>query len=475
MSQIRIHTERVRETGHHLSSRADWIEQVGAELGRAIGSLDLSMWNGHSRAQAEPLLEQVRPASAQLAHELERLGQLLRRVAESFEQEDATAAHNLEEMPWVDFAAGGGGAVLGAATAAMAAGGILTDASSPIPDFSQMSWAQRFKALDEIKAQITRLEQEIQHIAELLKQEEAGIANLDAEIQTLKAQREALQKEAEDWKNRILPAEGGLQWGFDDKFPDAPWRTRADEYEDQLKALDEKIANLEQQKQQLEAFHTQHLQMQTTMHEELQNARLAQEQANQALAPLGQYDGHSAAKEVVKKPWVTVNAPVTNAPGERDPRVYDAVLNQFAVGDNSRYAAGQQGKGETYCNIYVSDATRAMGAEIPHRVDAQGNPVATGGSELDANATIQWIEQHGTQQGWRAVSPEEAQRMANQGQPVVATFKNPGGIGHVAMVRPGEYSPQTGPTIAQAGAKNFNEGSATTGFGRHPIVYYVHD
>jgi hypothetical protein len=110
-----------------------------------------------------------------------------------------------------------------------------------------------------------------------------------------------------------------------------------------------------------------------------------------------------------------------------------------------------------------------MGAEIPHWVD---------GRELDANGVVDWLRNRGAENGWRRVSEAEAQEMANQGQPCVAVWKNPRGIGHVAIVRPGEYSSSEGPVIAQAGGNNYNLTRINTGFGadkRGQIEYYVHD
>jgi peptidoglycan hydrolase-like protein with peptidoglycan-binding domain len=53
-------------------------------------------------------------------------------------------------------------------------------------------------------------------------------------------------------------------------------------------------------------------------------------------------------------------------------------------------------------------------------------------------------------------------------------WKNPGGIGHVAMVRPGQVTSQ-GPAIAQAGSKNFNNGHVKDSFGNRPVQYWVND
>jgi LysM repeat protein len=189
----------------------------------------------------------------------------------------------------------------------------------------------------------------------------------------------------------------------------------------------------------------------------------------------GRYDGRTpAAGTTSQRAWVPVDAPLQNAPGNRDPNTYAQVLNQFAVGDNPRYARRD---GNTYCNIYAWDATRAMGAEIPHWVDRNGRPAAVGASgahELDANGLNSWLNNHGGSNGWRKVSASEAQDAANLGQPSVASWRNPGGIGHVAMVRPGEVTSR-GPAIAQAGGSNFNSGHVADGFGSRQPEYWIHD
>lgn len=189
----------------------------------------------------------------------------------------------------------------------------------------------------------------------------------------------------------------------------------------------------------------------------------------------GSYDGRTPAPGTTNTDaWIPVDAPLQNRPGERSASAYADVLDQFAVGNNPRYA---RRNGNTYCNIFSWDATRAMGAEIPHWVDRNGNPAAVGARgawEMDANATNRWLHNHGPRNGWRQVSAEEAQRMANQGHPTVASWNNPGGIGHIAMVRPGELT-AGGPTIAQAGSSNFNSGTVRQGFGSAQPEYFVHD
>ncbi len=189
----------------------------------------------------------------------------------------------------------------------------------------------------------------------------------------------------------------------------------------------------------------------------------------------GQYDGRTPAPGTTNTDaWIPVNAPLQNRPGDRSASKYAEVLDQFAVGDNPRYA---KRNGNTYCNIFAWDATKAMGAEIPHWVDRNGNPAAVGAPgarEMDANSTNHWLHNHGERNGWRRVSAAEAQQMANQGHPAVASWNNPGGIGHIAMVRPGELTSR-GPATAQAGSRNFNEGHMMDGFGNAQPEYWVHD
>lgn len=78
--------------------------------------------------------------------------------------------------------------------------------------------------------------------------------------------------------------------------------------------------------------------------------------------------------------WIPIDAPVRGNPSNRNAHTYNEVLNPFAVGNNPRYTPRG---GNTSCNIFVWDATRAMGAEIPHWVDDAGNPIGVGkGREL---------------------------------------------------------------------------------------------
>jgi hypothetical protein len=78
------------------------------------------------------------------------------------------------------------------------------------------------------------------------------------------------------------------------------------------------------------------------------------------------------------------------------------------------------------------------------------------GNELTANAVNDWLHRHGDRFGWRQVPLSDAVDAANQGCPVVASWKNGGGIGHIAVIRPGIATAAEGPLMAQAGKENAN-------------------
>ncbi len=194
-------------------------------------------------------------------------------------------------------------------------------------------------------------------------------------------------------------------------------------------------------------------------------------------------DAYSRTPGVPSASWLVANAPLTNHIGERSAQTYRAVLDQFNVEGNERYKVNKNGIGDTYCNIYVWDASRAMGAEIPHYVDAAGVPRETGGAgikELDANAVNDWLNTHGATYGWRKATPEEAQAYANQGMPAVTSWKNPSGHGHLQMVSPSEnggYDAQKGVAIAQAGRQLINYGYASDAYSDSTfsqVEYFVH-
>lgn len=169
------------------------------------------------------------------------------------------------------------------------------------------------------------------------------------------------------------------------------------------------------------------------------------------------------------EPWKPYPLTLTCDVSTRGPWNTWAIVHSLEVETNPRYTPRNK---STFCNIFLWDFTRAMGAEIPHWVDALGNPCAQGkGTELNANATLEWLLLHGPKFDWAECTEAEARRDARFGQPCVAVWRNPKGIGHVAAIMPAR-EPVT--YIAQAGAKNFSFGPLAQGFGKQKPLFFTH-
>jgi WXG100 family type VII secretion target len=499
MSQsLRLLPEEMRAVARDIERLSDDVDQLWEALQHSWRRLDHG-WHSYARENVDGYYRRAMREVGRAVQMLAQVSGALQTTAHAIVAADQASAAFFgegQEVPgWVVRAinavdarvsvgnsafqgiVGAQGAVLGAMTVNASA-----DLSNPLPgslelpDFAGLSWAKRFTWFDKIGVEIGKIADMRDHLADVIAEDENAMKALDTRLADLRARLADLQKEADARGNKWRLSEDGLRLGFDDGLFDAPWRTRSDDYEQQMAEIDQQIAELERERQTYVSHHARMTEQYKELQHNLTEMEEARDRLGDQLQTLKRFDGQTPAEEVIKKPWSSVDAPVKNAPGERDARVYDVVIDQFAVGRNKRYDKNQQNKGETYCNIFVWDTTRAMGAEIPHWVNDQGNPVPQGqGRELSANGSIRWLETHGAERGWSVVTAQDAQQMANQGKPVVATYENPGGIGHVAMVRPGEYSLAEGPRIAQAGGRNFNEGSLHDGFRDKPVVYYMHN
>lgn len=182
--------------------------------------------------------------------------------------------------------------------------------------------------------------------------------------------------------------------------------------------------------------------------------------------------------------WKPVTPGITSNAFNRNPQLYTNVIKQFSVETNGRYEVNKNGWNDTYCNIFVWDVTKAMGAEIPHYYDPNTGapmqyPNVDGGLQMTANRMHNWLFKHGEEYGWYQVSAEQAQAMANQGRPAVTVLKNNGGHGHVQAVCPSDdlsYNEKRGVTIAQAG-RNLTSYRPITEIYRASlpkVVYFAH-
>jgi hypothetical protein len=136
------------------------------------------------------------------------------------------------------------------------------------------------------------------------------------------------------------------------------------------------------------------------------------------------------------------------------------VIDYFNVEDQQNLRYKPNGW-NTFCNIFATDVMRALRAPLPHWAN---------GRELDANGTNDWL--NNSANGWKKVTAQDATKAASQGIPTVASWKNFGGIGHIAVVRPEAGPTPDNPQIAQAGSKNRIQTTVSFGFGQTNNVSY---
>ena len=134
----------------------------------------------------------------------------------------------------------------------------------------------------------------------------------------------------------------------------------------------------------------------------------------------------------------------------------------------------------THCSAFAAATAEKLGVYLLHPPEHS--------AVLLANAQQEWLCGSGTNLGWyRVGSPRAAQQLANEGQLVVATCKNPDATRpeHIAIIRPSEWSEAKlladGPEIIQAGAHNSTSTTTREGFRNHPgafanrqLLYFAH-
>ncbi|MCM0594082.1 MAG: peptidoglycan-binding domain-containing protein [Gloeotrichia echinulata DEX184] len=152
---------------------------------------------------------------------------------------------------------------------------------------------------------------------------------------------------------------------------------------------------------------------------------------------------------------------VVENPQVRSPEQIRQVIDYLNVADPQNKRYWPQG-GETYCNIFARDVMRCLRAPLTHWVGRQ---------EQGANEMYDWL--NNPVKGWKNVSVNIATSSAAQGIPTLACWKNPRGIGHIAVVRPEPGQPNN-PRIAQAGSRNFANDLMTVGFRSRPVSYFIY-
>ena len=140
---------------------------------------------------------------------------------------------------------------------------------------------------------------------------------------------------------------------------------------------------------------------------------------------------------------------------------------------------GEFRKSNTHCSAFVAATCLKMDVYILRPPEHETKDLA--------NAQAEWLASKGHDTGWTSLKNGiEAQHRANQGQLVVAVFResDPERHGHIAIIRPAsrpaEKIQHEGPLVVQAGSTNANSTSLKEGFKHHHaafpdgVKYYVH-
>ncbi|MDP4148583.1 MAG: hypothetical protein Q8927_07185 [Bacteroidota bacterium] len=131
----------------------------------------------------------------------------------------------------------------------------------------------------------------------------------------------------------------------------------------------------------------------------------------------------------------------------------------------------------THCSAFVASACKRLNTYILRPPEHK--------TLLLANAQFDWLASpEARNNGWAPIGGaniyEEAQRLANQGFIVVATYKNPDAKvpGHIALVTPHALTPEkiaeSGPMLTMAGTHNWNLISLKAGFKSHIAEWPEH-
>ncbi len=186
-----------------------------------------------------------------------------------------------------------------------------------------------------------------------------------------------------------------------------------------------------------------------------------------------------------------------SARGHRLETLFDGlgVESRWLVDEHINWETGEPDKGadydgpgrSTHCSAFAAAVGKKLGIYLLRPPDH--------GQILLANAQAEWFHtDKGRVAGWRSVAgPWQAQTLANEGNLVVIVYderrtrapiyKGPGTSCHCASraaLRAGPFSEDNGPSIIQAGTKNYTNTSTKVGFVHHPgawphgVQYYTH-
>jgi WXG100 family type VII secretion target len=276
MSQnLRLQPEEMKATASDIERLGSEAQQVQDLLQRSWQRLDYG-WQSYARENVDGYYRRTLQELARAQQMLEQIATTLRQTVDLLVAADQESVGLFESDPGTtgrasraveDIVRGALGSLgvttvpaqerSGAVLGAMAGETSLTpdlSESLGLPDFAKISWTQRFAWVDRLDKEIGKIDDGLRRLDQAIADDTASIEGIDVELRSLRAKRAELQAKADDWRNKWKISEDGLEFGLDDKFLDAPWKTRSDDYEEQIAALDHQIAELEERRE----FHVQH-------------------------------------------------------------------------------------------------------------------------------------------------------------------------------------------------------------------------
>ena len=276
MTIYHMETDIVRGLASQLQSAAEEIQSQLQSLMSSAQSID---WIGENRNQFEA---EFQSWSSAIQGQIESGRTLARRVDREV-QEWEEVCNNSRLGPYkMDlnflqplFSIGTGyvtAGVLGTA-AAMHQGQVLGvnsfDSALYLETFRQMSWAKKFSEEKIIQVKVMALQKKIAE-GQAGDISDGKIAALDQQILELEGRRSIAEKNASDLLNRILPDKIPPKGNDGDGFP--LWRSRTDDFEDEVANYDRQLEPLYQQRN---AFA---LQRQTLLNNQAELADLQRQQ-----------------------------------------------------------------------------------------------------------------------------------------------------------------------------------------------------
>lgn len=250
MPILHMETDVVRGVGNQLQQTADLMFEHTQQLNTTIQNLS-SNWQGPS---ADIFISDIHPVLQQLNQLFDTstiLNQRLQREVDEWEQVD----NRLGTGQLLD-AIFASGAMPGIAIFAQGVNtnGSVLGASTTLSstDYVSLPWSEKFIELDRLEKEIASQEQNLNGQPSLDETKER-IKAIDERLDELEAKKQQSQEDANKWYNKIIP-----DWPLATDDDGVPWRVKADNSEDEIARYERSIENLRQAKDELVSVQNQH-------------------------------------------------------------------------------------------------------------------------------------------------------------------------------------------------------------------------